>query len=571
MPAHNLHRIAERGGKVVAGYYEAYGFDWRRLPDTAMEWRTHPVSGYEFQPRSWWTIEHLPRDADIKDVWEPGRFAWVYDLVRRWAAIRDPACAEAFHTRLMSWLEANQPYRGVQWSCGQETAIRALAILHAMDSLPPATSQPAASRDRILAVLGMSGERIADAIGYGLSQRNNHGISEAAGLIHIGLRLANRHPEATRWVRTGCRLIEEQIQDQFYADGWYAQHSFTYMRVALEQAILAQRALCAVQLTLSSTSLERLGASYRLLLCVVNCANGHVPNHGANDGARIVPYSTAEYRDFRPTLTLAALVLGLPLPADITPDAEVVAWLGSGVPAIGPPRADGVWSGESGWAAIRLGSTQVFLWAGRYRHRPSHLDALHVDVSFGHEAAVVDPGTFAYNAPPPWRNALSGARVHNGPVLDGAEPGRRGPRFLWYSWPSARIRNATLCGDRAQVLAELDGRVLRAVEVRADGVSVRDSVLDPAVSTMQVSWLLDPCSRNVQLAVEGAEVERTVAAEGDILGWFSPTYGLRQRSRAVTARARRSGETLEIVTSIFRSRETATLDGPPGFADTMSG
>jgi hypothetical protein len=540
VPVAQRERAMQRAQLVVDGYYEAFGHEWRRFPVEERAWRTHAVSGYEFPMVPWWHVALLPPQADVKDVWEPARFAWVYDLLRADALARDPRYARTFDEILAGWIAANPPFVGPHWACGQETGIRALALLHAETRFP---------NERIAAVLGWSAERIADAIGYGLSQRNNHGISESAALVHLGLRLRAVHPDAPRWLARGLQLLEEQICDQFAADGWYAQHSFTYMRVALEQALLARRALQRAGQDLSASCLARLNRSYDLLVLLVDAETGVVPNHGANDGGRVLPYSTAPYRDFRPLLTLAATVLERAVPADIPIDDEVVRWLGLPVPRRDPARADGVHTGSSGWAVARVRDAVVFLRAGTYSHRPSHLDALHVDVRFGAREVVIDPGTFSYNAPPPWRNALASAVVHNGPVLDALEPAQRGPRFLWYSWPSARVVQTLVDADTVRLIAEVPARVRREITVAAGQVRVVDSVLDEQVSSLQVTWLLHPEVQGEGL-VESAGAESIAAQEGDVTGWFSPTYGSRLPSRVLRVRVARGAERLTSTTTI---------------------
>ncbi len=540
-------RICDRGRRVVDGWYQAYGHEWRRLPDTEIGWRTDPTNGYTFPTCGWWKIEHLPPEADIKDTWEPARFSWAYDLIRAYRATGDLAYAHTFHRLVESWQRANPSFTGVHWSCGQEVAIRSLAILFAANSLP--APEESASEKRILELLGWSGERIANAIGYGLSQRNNHGISEAAGLIHIGLSLRSAHPKAKAWIRLGRRLLEEQIRDQFSADGWYAQHSFTYMRVALEQILLVQRLLLGNGMTLSEASLDLAGKSYALLILLVDENTGFVPNYGANDGGRAAILSSAEYRDFRPLLTLAALVLEEELPSDIPPDPDVVAWFGGGAPATGQPRRDGVWSGTLGWAVARLGGINVFLRAGSYRHRPSQLDPLQIDVRFRRAEIVTDPGTYAYNGPQPWKNALASAIVHNGPILDDTEPGVRGPRFLWYSWPNSRLLEAVYRDNCVRLVAEMPGRVRRKIDLTRDEVRIVDSVLDPQVAKVQVTWTLHPTVSDTDL-VKVENAERLQAVDGDITGWFSPTYGLRLPGIAIRSVRTRDDTGLECRTTI---------------------
>lgn len=532
-----------RARRVVEGEFQAYGHDWRPLPRSSIDWRTHGASLYAYEGSAWWRIAHLGPAADIKDVWEPGRFTWMYELVRAYALTGDAEFSDAAHARIAEFVDANPPFSGVQWSCGQETAIRALALLHAESALPLPVGDPEGARKRLAQLLWWSGERIEDAIEYGLSQRNNHGISEAAGLVHLGLRFRNEHPRAAAWLRTGLRHITEQIVDQFSLDGWYAQHSFTYMRLAMDQALLVQHALVSQGLTLPAEVTERLEAAMALLTEVIDGTTGVVPNHGANDGARLVVYSTAEYRDFRPLLTLASLVLAVPVPADIAIDPEVVCWLGMPMPQACAPRVDGVRQGSSGWAHARVGRANVFLRAGEYSHRPSHLDPLHIDVRFGSQEIVTDAGSYAYNAPDPWRNALQSARLHNGPLINDQEPAERGPRFLWYSWPVARVVAATFANGKARLVGATDA-ARREIEVCDDQVVVADFVSD-AASAMQVTWLLHPLAAPDQIVAEGAEVLH--ASEGSVEGWFSPSYGLRVASRAVRLRTTQPGALITVI------------------------
>ena len=44
---------ASRAGRVLAGEYEAFGGDWRRLPDTPSDWLRHPCSWvWRYRPRA---------------------------------------------------------------------------------------------------------------------------------------------------------------------------------------------------------------------------------------------------------------------------------------------------------------------------------------------------------------------------------------------------------------------------------------------------------------------------------------------------------------------------------------
>lgn len=519
-----------RADRVLAGEYQAYRHRWRSLPRDPAAWHLAP-DGSTFPPQApWWKIEHLAAGVDIKDVWEPARFAWAYDLVRAYLLTRDDRYARAFHRIFAQWCESSPPFRGVHWSCGQEVSIRAIALLYAEANLAAAPSSDVRAMGRIAAVLAASGERLADAVGLAIAQRNNHGISEAVGLLAIGARLRGAHPEAVAWASRGRKLLERLVREQFAEDGWYVQHSFNYLRLALDQCVIAQRVLRSASIALSEEATARLGAAVELLLAVMEPGTGVVPNHGHNDGSFVHPITLGEYRDYRPVVSAACASFGIPRPANVALDREVVAWLGVPEPTRGSPIGDGVRSGPSGWAAARLGGTAIFLRAGQYTSRPAHLDPLQLDVRVEGQEVLVDPGTFSYNAPPPWRNGLAGAVVHNGPLVDGEEPGARGPRFLWLAWPRARIVRAEREGEGIVVVGEVPDQVRRVVRVAPRGVTVEDEVLAPHARRIAVRWLLHPDVDPAVLQVDGSHRTRT-ARDGDPRGWFSPYYGERIPSR----------------------------------------
>jgi hypothetical protein len=536
-----------RAEAVVAGTHEAFRWEPRALPATAAAWNASP-DGIPWQSGElWWRVRHYAPGRDIKDVWEPARFAWLYDLVRGWAVCGDARYVQCAAEHVAGFLEACPPFRGPQWVCGQETSIRAIALLYAEAAFHGhAAWEPV--RARVVQALAASGERVADAIGYAISQRNNHGISEAVGLLVLGHRFEGTHPEAERWRLTGQRWMARLVAEQFATDGWYIQHSFTYLRVAVDQCIVASRVA-----PLSAAVRARLAAAAALLVAVVDPATGIVPNHGNNDGAFVHPITSAPYRDFRPTLTALSVVTGTSLPANLAPDAETLAWLGRELPESGPPLGDGVWQGTSGWASGRLGDTFVFLRAGAYHSRPGHLDTLHLDVRAGGREIVVDPGTYRYVRDEAMPVGLDLDVMHNGPTVDGWTLGRRGPRFLWYRWPQACVTIAR----RDEATLELGGRagkaLTRHVLVRAGCVDVTDTVPAGLGSIARWRWLLGPGTPATAITLTGTPL--VSAATSRDTGWFSPQYGERLSAPAVAVAAAATGG-VRLQTTILTSADS---------------
>jgi hypothetical protein len=537
-----------RADRVAAGWFQAYRNEWWRLPATSDEWSLHPLLGTRYPAAPWWELRPYlgldPTHGDVKDVWEPARFTWAFDLALGYAATRDERYAEAFWLGLESFIDGNPPFRTIQWSCGQETSIRALSCMWAERAFASAAASTPARRARLHDLLAWSGERIADAIEYAISQRNNHGLSEATGLIAIGARLSGAHPDAERWLQEGATWIERLVLDQFAEDGWYVQHSLTYLRMALDQLIVAQRVLKRTRRRgLSDAAIARLRAATALLVELHDEESGDVPNHGANDGSLVLPISTRPYRDFRPSITAAAATFGVALPKHFRVSAEALAWLGSKEPARSddPPPARVV-AGPSGWISVRTKRTRVFARAGRYKSNPSHIDPAHLDIWIDGQPCAIDAGTYRYCAPSPWANALSQIAVHNTLDIPSLPAAVKEFRFLWLQRPNARVVRARHTADRAtlellnETWAHHGVHHLRRVVVSDAGVDVFDDVRIGHLSSLdaRVHWLVPRGAPLPEMtATTDGRVTIVEAAPDSTEGWWSPHYAARLPATSV--------------------------------------
>ena len=82
------------------------------------------------------------------------------------------------------------------------------------------------------------------------------------------------------------------------------------------------------------------------------------------------------------------------------------------------------------WAYLRL---------ARFNSRPGHADQLHLDLWWRGLNVAQDAGTYLYNAPPPWDNALMSAEVHNTLTVNDRDQMMRLGRFLYLDWAQAEL------------------------------------------------------------------------------------------------------------------------------------
>ena len=76
-------------------------------------------------------------------------------------------------------------------------------------------------------------QRIPPTLVYARSQRNNHLLVEAAGLLTAGMILPD-HPKAEQWRALGWKWFTRGLKDQIDGYGEYSQHSTNYHRLMLQ-------------------------------------------------------------------------------------------------------------------------------------------------------------------------------------------------------------------------------------------------------------------------------------------------------------------------------------------------
>lgn len=469
-------------------------FGYHRFPSTgAPDWHANPFRpGARAEKRAHWS--HIPDfDAavgDIKAVWEASRFDWLIAMAQR-AALGEEAELVRLNAWLEDWVEANPPYRGVNWKCGQETSIRVMHFATAALILGQTKTPLPALRVLLAAHLA----RIAPTISYAIGQANNHGTSEAAALFIGGSWLGGR--EGKRWAAIGRRWLEDRAYQLIVSDGTFSQYSIVYHRVMLDTYALAEVWRRALNLPAFSPTLhERLRVATLWLRDMTITENGDGPNVGANDGAKLLSLTDTDYRDFRPSLQLAAALFA---------DARAIEASGiwdQSLAWLGVPRPDNVLSSprsvtldEGGFHVLRVGAGMAMLRYPRFRFRPGQADALHLDLWLGGRNLLRDAGSFSYaEEDGVW---FAGTSAHNSVEFDGRDQMPRLGRFLFGAWLKADgVEAVSECGANAASAAAgyrdaLGARHHRQVVLRSDGLDCIDRLGGNAHKAV-LRWRLAP-------------------------------------------------------------------------------
>lgn len=466
-------------------------------------WQRNPLTDRETPAnRHWSQIDDFAL-GDIKLIWEANRFTFVYALARAYAHTGDERYPAGFWQLLEDWHHHNPPQLGPNWKCGQETTFRVMAWLfglYAFAYSPTTTPKRVAMLAQMVAV---SGQRIETNLAYALSQQNNHGISEGLGLWTIGL-LFPEFKESGRWREKGRRVLESQAPTLIDQDGAFAQHSFNYQRLMLHDYLWAIQLGQLHRHPLSQQLKDKIGQAGRFLYQLQDEITGRLPNYGQNDGAHILPLANCHSQDYRPVIQAIHYLTTGKRCYPAGPWDEPLLWLfgpKSLAAPLDPSARHDLAAAHSGYYTLRSPNGFVFTRCGPFQHRPGQADTLHLDLWWRGQNIALDPGTYSYNAAPPWNNPLAQTTYHNTVTVDGQEQMKRAGKFLWLpwlkaqatpvgKWPLAPDFNLAWQGHHNGYEA-LAVQYERAIgRLPNDGWLILDRLTSPAGHDYRLHWLL---------------------------------------------------------------------------------
>jgi len=494
-------------------------------------------------------------EEDIKLIWEPARFSWAFTLARAFHLSEDTRYLDAFQKYLDAFNQQNPAYLGANWTSGQEAALRIIALSFAYHIFSQSSAIPDKLLQDIRVSIAENAARIPPTLCYARSQRNNHLISEAVGLYTAGLLLKGYTP-ASKWKQTGWKLFHQAILDQIADDGTYIQHSANYHRLMLDEAVWLTIIAGFAGEALPDAVNQKLAVATEYLYAMLDPLSGLAPNLGHQDGSNVLPLAAADHLDYRSTLQAAGRIF---LKKDLFQAGkwdEKSAWLGikaqeeESHPAANPYRL----GNDKDWASIRV---------VQFHTRPAHADQLHVEIWHNGQNLALDAGTYLYNAPEPWRNALRTTLVHNTLSVDGLDQMLPTSRFMWLNWANAQV----LSSDTNTISAQHDGyqkigiTQRRTLRSRKNGWEIEDKTLFSKNNRHRITlhWLLPDLPflvkdstihfsnpefslqfsndhkfpATLQIIRAGTCVHDSTNMDTTIYGWFSPTYAVKQAALSI--------------------------------------
>lgn len=430
--------LKDKMERILKGDVLFFSKTWKPL-GLDYDWVTNPETGYQYDAHQHWTkVNDFSQEAgDIKFVWEKSRFSWLLSVCRNDYHFEEDHSKFVF-SQILDWIDKNPLNCGPNYKCSQETSLRILNWLFALNFYKHSNYLTVELWNSIMTSIYWQTNHVMKNINFSrIAVRNNHAITETLTLYLMGLMFPMMKG-ADKWKEKGKKWFEQEIDYQIEDDGTFIQDSMNYHRVVIQLLFYAIVLADKHGEKFSDFVYEKAYKSVNFLYQCQEPTNGWLPNYGANDGALFFPLSDNDYRDYRPQLdALHGLLTGKSLYEDCFEDAQ---WIGHQIPANRKQFAriekqfGLVEFKKSGYYIIRDKDTMSFIRCGLFKTNGS-TDQLHLDVWYKGMNILMDGGSYMYNTDEKTVRYFAGTESHNTIMIGDYDQMQKGMRFIWFYPP----------------------------------------------------------------------------------------------------------------------------------------
>ncbi len=580
-----------RGDRILAGRLNLLGYQDVDVTvpdgvDASVDWHRDPVHDRRPPAAHWTRVPYLdPACGDHKVIWEINRHQHWLALGRAYALSGDGRYRDRFVSELDTWMRANPPYTGINWSSMLELSLRCVSWLWALHFFVERDEPPNDRAWLVDLLLGI--DRQLSLVEQNLStyfSPNTHLIGEALALYVVGQCL----PElsgARRWAALGRETLSRQADAQICEDGGHVERSPHYHRYVLDFYLLA---LAVARATGDADAIPIFtDAAQALARFARAMADDHfrLPCIGDDDGGMLLPMCGREAVDIRDSLAAAAVLTGAADLFEGRPPEEV-AWMSGAV----RDRVPGTMSRRS----VALAATGYFVSRtsrgdhlvfdagplGFLNGGHAHADALAITLEVAGVPLLIDTGTGCYTVDPAMRDRFRSTAYHNTITVNGRSQSTPDGPFHWASAARTRLHGWRSDAAFDFVDASHDGYLpithRRQVLARPGCWIVWDWLLGSGPVEAAAHWHLaprwaasasgpgvrldHPDGVRLWLLTIGGAVEVVRGGTGArSLGWCAPIYG--DIVPTTTIRAVRSGTSpLSMATVILEAAEEPRIE-----------
>lgn len=455
---------------------------------------------------------------DIRAVWEPARLQHVTILLDYLLKHPENESVKAFaKNAVLNWIGQNPFLKGPHYLSAMECGLRIPVFLYALKSLDNLSE----TDDREIRVSIYSHAWWISKRRSRYSSLGNHTICECVGLIFAGAVFRN-HAHGRKWLETGCRLLDQELEHQVLEDGGPAEQSIAYHRFVTDLYWLASDFLQKNNLHDCAAWKRRLSQAEAFLAAFRN-DSGQFPSIGDGDDGYAVACGAVPMRD-----------------KASAPTGPITTF-----PAAGYTVVRGV-----GGLILTFDHGMLGM-APLYNH--GHADALSVTLRVKGKHFLIDPGTYRYNGDPEWRKYFKGTGAHNTVSIDNLDQAVQETGFIWSHPYKAELVKSIELEDGYYLKAVHDGYcrlkypVLHERSIgwlKDSNLMLKDSFTGEGIHRFELNFHFHPGAvltenefqwevdnRGTKIFIKfsaNGQFEHIRGQQDPISGWYSPAYGIKK-------------------------------------------
>ncbi len=427
-------RIIKCADSILDGNIYYYSYHKQNVGENP-DWFLNPFNMKTFKgfQKHWSKLNDFNSEiGDIKNFWEISRFNWIGTLIQAYVTTLDEKYLERINLWISDWLKENPPNTGPNWKCGQEASIRILNLILAQEIL-----NPDIVTNDLKDYLEIHIDRINPTTFYATVQKNNHGLSEGCALFLAGYFLWKNYKKKKYYsvYQKGLKLVEDQVRKLILDDGTFSQYSIVYHRMILDLLSIVELLRKEWNIdSFSETFYKKVNLAIEWYSSMIDPISGNAPNMGANDGTYLFNYDHKKYRDFRPTFLLASALFNKPIPENFVTSHNLIEMFKIPKIHIEKKTPNSKIFSQGGYLKLVRKDGMAILRAPKYLFRPSHSDALHIDIWQDGLNCIRDAGSFSYALDSHELDVFSGTKGHSTIQFDNRNQMPRLSRFLFGGW-----------------------------------------------------------------------------------------------------------------------------------------
>ncbi len=556
--------IVDDADDTLNNRFQTLGSSMVELGPT-IRWQLDFKSGKEWPLQSLAASEilDLGQPSDVKVPWEVSRFHQIWWLGKAYWITGSERYAQKFRELIEDWIDRNPPGKGVNWTIAMETAIRAANWIAGYFFFCESKSIPKEFWAKFSKSLYIQGRFIRSNLEYS-RQNGNHYLSDIVGLLFLGIFFKGTG-FGQKWLAWAVRNLETEMQNQVLPDGVDYEKSIAYHRLVLELFYSAS-ILCKMnRVTLSEAYWTRLENMFEFVQYYAR-QDGSIPLWGDADDGRLFRFQmNNDINDHRHALAVGAILFSR---GDFKLAAgrfyQDVLWLfgSEGFEKWQSLRAEPKQLSsrsfpDGGFYIMRTKDVHLFIDAGelgqRGRGGHGHNDTLSFELWLNNAPIIVDPGTYAYTFDLAARRALRSTLAHNTVMIDGKEIAdfdgiwsvkeeKAAPKIVqWSSDDERDILIAEHYGYQRLAQPVIHRRAFMLMK-KTNVIRIRDEFLGTGEHKLEWRLCLPPTAGIQSLegsdaVIQNGPVTVTVQKEKGTWsaedGWYSPTYGVRVRTKVL--------------------------------------